>query len=130
MSSSPLFTIAAMAPGRQQSQHALDLGDVVDRAVVDSDGRIVIPMIDVLATARLGVEADLLLVEFVDGASRALRMAEVVRSDDVYLELVAVRRRASYEIDWSARLWSHRCGSSPDVASIRATTFATFVGLS
>ena len=107
----------------------LGLDDIVGHAVVDPCGRVLISMIDVLAAAHLGVEADLLLVEFVDGSSRALRLAEVIDGDDVYLRLFAVRRQASYEIDWCARLWSDHCGSSPAVASIKAMTFATFVGL-
>jgi hypothetical protein len=45
------------------------------------------------------------------------------------VQLSAVRRRSSYEVDWTARLWSAQCGVSPEVVSIRATTFAEFVGL-
>lgn len=120
-----MFTVAGMV----REQQALTVADVVDRVVVAGDGRVLVSLIDVLAAARVGVDADLLVVEFVDGASRAMRLAQVIEADDTWVQLSAVRRQACYQVEWTARLWSAQCGVSPEVASISATTFAEFVGL-
>ena len=124
MPSSPLLTVA----GEAQGPDTLKLCDVVDRAVVHPDGRVLISLIDVLAAARLDVAADLMIVEFVDGTSRAMRLASVIRDNDVHLSLTAVRRLASYQVAWTARLWFEGDGPSPEVFAITATTFASFVG--
>ena len=74
---SPLFTLDGMITGH----HALVLDEVLDHAIVGPDGRLLVSMVDVLAIARLDRDADVLLVEFVDGASRAIRMADVLERD-------------------------------------------------
>jgi hypothetical protein len=123
--SSPLFSLDGMISGR----HALVLDEVLDRVVIGSDGRLLVAMVDVLAIARLDRDADVLLVEFVDGTSRALRMADVLERDRVSIELRIDGRVGPGAAVWYCRLWSEDFGTSPVVASIRATTFAAFVGL-
>jgi hypothetical protein len=125
MNTSPMFTVAGMV----HEQQPITVGDLVDRAIVDDDGRVLISLIDVLAAVRVGVDADLLVIEFVDGDKRAVRLAPVIEADDTWVRLSAIRRHRSDAVEWTARLWSARCGSSPALVSISATTFAAFVGL-
>lgn len=124
MQSPTLFTTAGLV----HEQHALTVDDLLDRAIVDGDGRILIALVDLLAASRLRVDADLLVVEFADRSSRAVRMGPAIATDDTYIQLVAVRRRVDDEAEWVARLWSVQCGSSPELRSINATTFTAFVG--
>jgi hypothetical protein len=121
----PLFTLDGMVSGH----HGLDLDDVADHVVNGVDGQLLIALIDVLAMARLASDADLLLVEFVDGSSRALRLCEVLDRDDVYLRLRIEGPPTAEDAGWRAQLWSADSGSSPTVSSIRAVTFVSFVGL-
>jgi hypothetical protein len=123
--SPPLFALDGML-----SRHALVLDDVLDHVAVESEGRLLVAMVDVLAIVRLDRDADVLLVEFLDGTSRAFRMADVLGGGDVFLRLGIERRICSSDEAWLARLWSPEVGSSPVVVSVRATTFAAFVGAS
>ena len=123
--SSPLFALDGML-----SRHALVLDDVLDHAAVESEGRLLVAMVDVLAIVRLDRDADVLLVEFLDGTSRAFRMVDVLEPGEVFLRLGIERRSCSIDGVWVARLWSEEAGASPVVVSIRATTFAAFVGAS
>lgn len=122
--SSPLFALDGMI----SSHHALVLDKVLDRAILGHEGRLLVSMVDVLAIARLDRDADVLLVEFVDGASRALRMADVIECDGVFIQLDVEHRVGPAPGVWTCRLWSEAVGTSPVVVSIRATTFAAFVG--
>jgi hypothetical protein len=114
-----------MVSGHQR----LAVDDVLDHVVVDSDGRLLVALIDVLAIVRLDSDADLLLVEFADGSSRALRLCAVFERGDVYLQLRIDGSAASGGEGWLGCLWSADAGSSPPVSSIRAVTFCSFVGL-
>lgn len=122
--SSPLFALDGMISGH----HALVLDEVLDHAIAGSDGRLLVSMVDVLAIAFLDRDADMLLVEFADGTSRALRVADVLERDGVSIELWIDRPVGPGAAAWSCRLWSEDVGTSPVVTSIRATTFAAFVG--
>ncbi len=106
----------------------LTVDPLIDLARVDADGRRVVSMIDVLALMRLHVAAELLLVGFVNGASRAIRMSEIVERDAIRVQLRVRTRPGSGGVGWSAHLWSSDSGASPAIASIRALTFAAFVG--
>ena len=103
---------------------------LIDRAVVDSDGRLLVSMIDVLAMARLDADAEVIRVRYCNGASFVVRVAEVLDDDLMYLRLDVSRWQACGNVTWRARLWSPDSGSSPQVGSIHAMTFATFVGQS
>lgn len=122
--SAPLFALDGMLSGSE----TLALGEVLDRIVVDSERRLLVSLIDVLAVARLDRNSDVLLVEFVDGSSRALRVADVLERNDVFIMLIIDDREASGEVRCS--VWSEHVRVTPVVASIRAMTFAAFVGSS
>ena len=121
----PRFTLDGLVCGH----HGLDLDDVADHVTVGVDGRLLIALVDLLAMVRLAVDADLLLVEFIDGSSRALRLCEVLDRDDVHLRLRLVGPATADDAGWRAQLWSADSGPSPTVSSIRAVTFGEFVGL-
>jgi hypothetical protein len=123
--SSLLCSFDGLIPGH----HALVVDDVLDHAVVDAEGRVLVSMVDVLAIGCLDQRADVLLVEFVDGASRAFRVADVAERDDVYIQLGIDQCDGPGGGTWLARLWSEDVGTSAVVSSIRATTFAAFVGV-
>jgi hypothetical protein len=123
--SSPLFALDGMLSG-----HALVLDDVLDHAAIDSQGRVLVAMVDVLAIVRLDRDADVLLVEFLDGTSRAFRTADVLEPGAVFLRLGIEHSVCCADEAWLSRLWSPEVGASPVVVSIRATTFAAFVGAS
>lgn len=120
--STPLFVL----DGMMSSQRAFALDEVLDHAAVDSDGRPLVSMVDVLAIVHLAREADVLLVEFVDGSSLAFRIPDVLERDDVFLQL-GIEYRVGPRVR-NCRLWSQEVGATPVVASIRAMTFAAFVG--
>jgi hypothetical protein len=122
--SSPLCSFDGLISGNR----ALDLDDVLDHAVVDAEGRVLVSMVDVLAMVCLDRRAEVLLVGFVDGASRAFRVADVAERDDVFIQLGIEHCDGPGGGVWTARLWSEDVGTSPVVASIKATTFAVFVG--
>ena len=123
--SSPLLTVDGMV----SSRHELTVQETLDHAVVDDAGRVLVALIDVLAIVRLRSDAELLLVEFADGSSCALRVSEVLDRNDVSLQVRLERRGGSVDGVWVARLWSEQSGPSPAMTSMSATSFAVFVGL-
>ena len=122
--SSPLLTVDGMILGR----HDLTAEQILDHAVVDADGRLLVSMIDALAIVRLRSDAELVLVEFADGASCALRVPEILDRNDVFLQLHLECRGGSVDGVWVARLWSEQSGPSAAMTSMSATSFAAFVG--
>lgn len=120
--SSPLLTVEGMLDDHCR----VTIERLVDDAVVDGDGRLLVSMIDVLAIMRLTADAELLMVRFRDGTSHALRVPEIVVGDDVFLHL---QIREQLGGAWSARLWSREAGASKSIVSISAMSFASFVGL-
>jgi hypothetical protein len=123
---SSLFTVEGMFHGR----HALTVEHLLDHVALDSAGRLVVSMVDVLAMGRIDAGAELLLVQGHDGTSRALRLPDVVRRDDVFLHLHLSDGPGSDYTPWIARLWSPDEGPTSPVASIHAMSFASFVGKS
>jgi hypothetical protein len=96
---------------------------------VDDDGRILVPMIDVLSILRVDADAELLVVRHRGGAVRVFRLVELVRRSELFLQLQCAEA-AEGDPAWRARLWSPPAGSSAAVLSLRATSFASFVGVS
>lgn len=123
--SSPLIPLDGMIARRR----ALSLHDMLAHSSVDSHGRLLVSMIDTLAIARLDADAELLMVEFTDGSSQALCIADVVKHDDVFIQLWVRERVGFGGEEWFARLWVSGSASASTVSSIRATSFAAFVGL-
>ena len=121
---SPLFTVDGMFHGRM----SLAIEHLLDHVVVDNDGRLLVAMIDVLALVRIDADAEVLQLQCHDGSSRALRLPHVVDADDVFLQLHVSDQPGSGDEPWTARLWSPDAGPSAPVASIRAMSFASFVG--
>ena len=121
---SPLFTVDGMFHGRC----SLTIDDLLDHVEVDSDGRLLVAMIDVLALVRLDADAEVLLVQCHDGGSRALRLPDVVGGDDLFLHVSVPDQPGSGDEPWTARLWSPDAGPSAPVVSIRALSFSSFVG--
>lgn len=120
----PLLTVDGMISGGE----ALACEDLLDHAVIDADGRLLVALIDVLAIVRLDADAELLLVDFTDGSSRAFRVPEVLEHEDLFIRLPIEAAVDAGPADPTARLWSQRFGLSPAVRSIHATSFASFVG--
>jgi hypothetical protein len=121
---SPLFKVDGML----RADGPLAIEHLVDFVVVDSAGRLLVDIVDLLAMLRIDVDAELLLVTFRDGSSRALPLPEVVDSDGLFLEVHLSGQRRSGDEPWSVRLWSSDTGPSSCVESIRAMSFASFVG--
>lgn len=119
--SAPLLRLEGMPDG------SLTVERVLEYTVVDEDGRLLVSMVDVLAIMRLDADAEILLVHFGEGANSAWRVAEMVESDDVFLQLL-IPGRFSADAAWNARLWSSDEGLSATIVSISAMTFASFVG--
>jgi len=109
--------------------YTITIERVLDDAVVDGDGRLLVSMIDVLAIMRLAADAEVLMVRFRDGTSHALRVPEMVVGDDVFLHLQIREQVGADGAAWSARLWSREAGASESIVSISAMSFASFVGL-
>ena len=123
--SSTIFTVEGMF----HSHGAIAVDDLLDVAVVSCDGHLLVPLVDLLALVRIDADAEVVLVNAHDGASWALRMPEIIDGDDLFLQL-QVRAGDPTLRDWSAMLWSRSAGPSMSVATIRATSFASFVGQS
>ena len=97
---------------------------------MDADGRMLTPILDVLALLRIDADADLLLVCHRSGARRALRVSALVDGDGIFLRCIRRTPRR-----WRGRTVDGMCvvvavGSAWPVESLRATLFASFVGLS
>ena len=121
---SPLFTVEGMFHGST----SLAIEHLLDDVVVDSDGRLLVAMIDVLAMVRIDADAEVLLLQCHDGSSRALRLPDVVDALGLFLQLHVSDQPGSGDEPWTARLWSLDAGASSPVASILALSFASFVG--
>jgi hypothetical protein len=102
---------------------------VLECAVVDDLGRLLVPMIDVLAIMRLAADAEVLVVRFCNGASTALRVPEIVESENVFLQLQLPEDPGADGAEWSAHVWTPEAGPSASIVSISAMSFASFVGL-
>ncbi len=124
MPSSSSITVAGMVSDHRE----LPVELLIDIAGVDADGRCFVSLIDVLARMQLHVDAELLLVEFANGASRAIRMSEIVERDAIRIQLRVRERPGCSGDDWSAHLCSSDSGASPAITSVRALSFAAFVG--
>lgn len=120
-----LFTVDGMVHRRMD----LVVEHLIDRAVVDGDGRLLISVVDVLAIARLDAEAELVVVHYGDGTSCVLRVADIVDGDDMFLQLQLRDRRGAAGASWFVRLWTCAAGPSPQVSAMSAMSFASFVGL-
>ena len=121
---SPLLTVDGMLDGHC----TIMIERVLDHAVVDGDGQLLVSMIDVLAIMRLAADAEVLVVRFRNGASRALRVPEIVVGDEFFLHLQIREQLGADGAAWSARLWSGEAGASESIVSISAMSFASFVG--
>lgn len=85
-----------------------------------------VSMIDVLAILQPDVDAEVVFVHFIDGASHAIAIREIIRGDEY-------RMRLDHDDDGSVRATLHsnrRPVPSVAVSSIRTVTFAEFVGAS
>jgi len=118
-----IITVTGMVSGSPE----LTVDQLVDHAVVDGQGRLLVSMIDVLALIRPRADADLLLFEFTNGASRALRISEIVESDEVGIQLQGSPRPECAAL-WSAHTRSSASSTSSPLASMAALSFAVFVG--
>lgn len=115
--------------GMVHHQADLVVERLIDHAVVDGHGRLLVAMVDVLAMVQLDADAEVVRVQCVDGTSCVMRVAEIVDEDDTFLQLQLDRLLGADDATWRVRLWSHELGCSAHVASIHAMTFASFVGL-
>jgi hypothetical protein len=107
----------------------LTLSALLDHVVMDRDGRLFVPMVDVLALMRLDVDAEILLVTHHDGSSTALRIAALVSgADDTSLYLQVRRTLADVSSTVVPRLWRADTAPSAPVRSLRGLTFAAFAG--
>ncbi len=122
---SPLLSARGMFHGTD----VLEVEHLLGHAVVDASGRILVPIVDVLAILRIDVDAELLVVHSRGGACRALRLPDVVACDEVFLQLQLDEGRGAGDASWGALLWSQRAGSCSPVESLQATSFASFLGL-
>ena len=102
---------------------------LLDVAVVDDEGRVMVPMLDLFAMVRLDASAELVVVHFGTGASQVFRIAELAR-EDVWLQLDLRERGQTGDVEIVPRLWSTASGSSEPIVSFVAITFASFVGQS
>ncbi len=124
-----MSTLLLTVDGMISSRHELTVEQILENAVVDDDGRLLVSMIDALAIVRLRSDAELLLVGFADGSSWALRVCDLFWRNDVFMLLQLEQRVHSPDAAWIARLWSDQTGLSPAMTSMCATSFAAFVGL-
>ena len=122
--SSPLLIVDGMVHHRC----SITIQQLIDHAVVDGHGRILVPMIEVLAMGRLDADAELVSLRSPNGASQVLRVAEIIERDDVFLRLRAGELACGADA-WSVGLWSREAGPSATIVSISAMSFASFVGM-
>jgi len=115
--------------GMVHHQADLVIERLIDQAVIDIDGRLLVAMVDVLAMVQLDADAEVVRVQYVDGTTCVMRVAEIVDGNDTFLQLQLDRRLGAGNGTWRVHLWSHESGRSAHVVSIHAMTFASFVGL-
>ena len=108
---------------------ALTVERILDVAIVDADGRILVRMIDVLALVRLDADAEIVLVRHRNGSSCALSVRELTNRSDLFL-LLDVCAASTTATEVVPRLWSAAGGASSPIASLSAISFSTFVGRS
>lgn len=102
---------------------------ILDLAIVDADGHILVRMIDILALVRLDADAEIVLVRHRDGSSCALSVRELTNRSDLFV-LLDVRVASTTGTEVVPRLWSSTGGASSPIASLSAISFSTFVGRS
>jgi hypothetical protein len=129
----PLLVLDGLLHGGR----VLTVDAAIDRATLDVAGRVMVPMIELLAVARVAADADVLMVHHADGSSHALRIADLIGGDHVFLQLSAAEERSGVagavgaaHIAWRAWLRIDDVVSSVPVISVSALSFASFVGLS
>jgi hypothetical protein len=122
MTSLPVITVDGLV-----SRPSATLLQLLDVAVVDRHGRVMVPIVDVFAMMCLDPSAEILLVEFVDGSVTAVTIREVVADDELCIHLDGVRSSDVVTPRLISRL---RNGHQPGIliASMTAITFASFVG--
>ena len=123
--SSPLLIVDGMVHHRC----SITIQQLIDHAVVDGHGRILVPMIHVLAMGHLDADADLVSLRSPNGARHVLRVAEIIERGHVFLWLRSGELARGAEAVWSVGLWSPEAGPSATIVSISAMSFASFVGL-
>jgi hypothetical protein len=94
------------AEGMFHGHRNLSIEQVFDHAGLDADGRILLPIVDVLAILRIDADAQLLMVNYAGGASCVLRLSDTVTSDDLFLRFQLDGRSDAADALWTARLWS------------------------
>lgn len=108
---------------------ALTVERILDVAIVDTDGHILVRMIDVLALVRLDADAEIVLVHHRNGSSCALSVRELTHRNDLFV-LLDVCDGNTTDTEVVPRLWSTAGGASSPIASLSAISFSTFVGRS
>lgn len=110
-------------------QHApLTIARMLDVAVVDRNGLVLVPVPDVLAMMRLDAAADVVLAHHRGGATSALCVHDVVIGGDLFVHLHVRTRIGEDRAEVVARLWSPDAAPSAPVTALEAITFSSFVG--
>ncbi len=122
MTSAPLISVDGLVGPRSLTAHRL-----LDVAFVDRCGRIVVSFVDVFAMIRLDRSAEIVLVELVDGSSTALTVRDVVRCDEIVLQL-EMRVGSHRFVPRLRSTTSDRSFTGTPIRGLRAMTFAAFVG--
>jgi len=122
MTSSPLITVDGLV-----SRPPVTLAQLLDVAIVDRDGRVLVPLVDVFAMMHLAPSAEILLLEFVDGSVTAVTIREVLADDDLCLHLDGVRASDVVIPRLTSRVRSAGMPRIP-LSGMTAITFASFVG--
>jgi hypothetical protein len=122
----PLLDLVGLLRG----DGVLTIEAAFDHATVDAAGRLLMPMLDLLALAQVDADADVLMLQHADGSRHALRIADVIDRGDVYLQLSTLELPGLAGPAWTAQVCTDDVAPSAPVRSIRAMSFASFVGLS
>jgi hypothetical protein len=102
----------------------LTLDRLLDVAVVDADGRVLVALVDVLAAVRLDRCAEILVAGFAGGGQLALAVRDVVSADDVWLQIDPTDEHAVV-----VRLTAPgRTTPTDALVTLTAMTFQRFVG--
>ncbi len=89
---------------------------------------VLVPLIDVLALGRLDTDAELVALESANGESYVLRVAEIIERNDLFLRLTLCEVTPGAHASWSLGMWSLESALSDMIVSMRAMSFASFVG--
>jgi hypothetical protein len=122
----PLFDLDGLLRG----DAVLTIEEALDHATADPVRGVLVPMLDVLALARIDADAEVLMVLLADGFSQVFRIADLVDRSDVHLQLSTFDPQGALRTAWTARLRTDEAAPAAPVRSIRAMSFASFVGLS